>query len=33
MKDIVEKLSPEALAQLQIDLLKAQALEELCLQD
>ena len=33
MKDIVEKLSPEALAQLQLDLLKAQALEELRLQD
>jgi uncharacterized protein DUF4351 len=29
----VEALSPEALAQLQLDLLKAQALEELRLQD
>ena len=33
VKQQVEALSPEALAQLQLDLLKAQALEELRLQD
>ena len=33
VKQQVETLSPEALAQLQIDLLKAQSLEELRLDD
>jgi hypothetical protein len=33
VKQQVEALSPEALAQLQIDLLEAQALEELGLKD
>ena len=33
VKQQVEALSPEALAQLQLDLLKAQALEELRLDD
>src|SRR5262249_21337767 len=33
VKQRVEALAPESLAQLQIDLLKAQSLKELCLQD
>jgi hypothetical protein len=33
VKQQVEALSPEALAQLQLDVLKAQALEELRLED